>query len=638
MKTITNLKRLLLFIPLAVLGIKGNSQNAPIGCDSKFFLSFGTNNTSTSATTVNQLSISGGAISGMPFATNPSNIGYNAIGLNPIDGYMYGLRYPVSGDRVRLVRIGSGTPNNVTDLGELKNASGTNLQNGLYAYGGCFDENGTYYFTTTNNRLFSLANTELGNGASQRDAVYIATLTPSNYFADIAINPVDGQMYGVTIGGDFGVYAINKSTGAVNRLGSYPNNGNINSTSMIGLFFTEDGNMYAYRTDGNFYLLSKTDGSGTAAGTGGSYQYADGCSCSFGRVYHEITSQKGICPGLGGINFPEWDITVSVTNQTSDPQTGLTYTLEIPSNRFSMIETPADIATRLFTAGLIPANNPALVTISTVAPASGIVKNKIVVTSFQTGAPGSTVSFTLKLKFVTIGGPYAPVPLQSNIAGLPASIGSSDLSNDPTTAAPDDPTIITFCPNITLPVKLISFTGSYKNGTTQLNWEAENQVNFAYYDVERSVDGNTFNSIAFKLSQSNNSSKEYYLHNDDISAESNKVFYYRLKMVDIDGKFKYSNVILIRKDAKSIKGITISPNPLITGDAGVVRFESSIKCTSTLRVLDITGRIVLQQQNKITEGINSIPVNNLNKLQPGMYIIQMSDGNNVSAIKFSVTR
>lgn len=638
MKTITNLKSLLLFIPLAAIGIKGNSQNAPIGCDSKFFLSFGTGNASTSTTSVNQLSISGGTITGVPFATNPTNIGYNAIGLNPIDGYMYGLRYPVSGDKVRLVRIGTGTPNNVTDLGELKNASGTNLQDGTYAYAGCFDEDGTYYFTTSNNRMFSLSNAELGNGAAQRDAVYIATLSPTSYFADIAINPVNGQMYGVTIGSDFGVYTINKGTGAVSRLGSYPNTGNTNNSSMIGLFFTEDGNMYAYRTDGSFYLLSKTNGSGTPAGSGTGYSFADGCSCSFGRVYHEITSQKGICPGLGGVNYPEWDITVAVTNQTSDPQTGLTYTLEIPSNRFSMIETPAVIAARLFTAGLIPANNPALVTLSTVAPASGTVKNKIVVTSFKTGAPGTTVNFTLKLKFVTIGGSYAPVPLQSNITGLPVLIGSNDLSNDPTTATPDDPTVITFCPNITLPVKLISFTGSYKNGTTLLNWVAENQVNFAHYEVERSTDGNSFTNIAFKAAQGNSSSKEYYLYNDDISAETNKVFFYRLKMVDVDGTFKYSNVIVVRKETKGLIGITVNPNPVVSDNAATVRFEATNKGIVEIRVADMAGRVILTQQNNVTEGANSVALSRLDRLQPGIYILQLKDGDSVQTTKFIISK
>lgn len=192
--------------------------------------------------------------------------------------------------------------------------------------------------------------------------------------------------------------------------------------------------------------------------------------------------------------------------------------------------------------------------------------------------------------------------------------------------------------NITLPVNLLSFTANYKNGLTTLNWEVENEVNFSHYEIERKTStASSYEDIATEAVKASTGRSTYEVK-DNINNLSDGAVYYRLKMVDIDGKFKYSNVILIRKDVKTIKGITISPNPLAAGDAGIVRFESSVKGLATFRVLDMTGRVVLQQQNKVTEGVNSIPVNNLNKLQPGMYIIQMSDGDNLSAIKFSVTR
>ena len=109
-------------------------------------------------------------------------------------------------------------------------------------------------------------------------------------------------------------------------------------------------------------------------------------------------------------------------------------------------------------------------------------------------------------------------------------------------------------------------------------------------------------------------------------------------MMDIDGGFKYSNVLLVRKEKKTISGITINPNPVMSGDAATIRIESAASAMVTLRVVDMAGRQVIQQQNRVNEGVNSIPVNNLNKLQPGIYIIQMSTGEELSAIKFSVVR
>lgn len=631
MKKFIFLKKAIVFVIPLFIAFAGKSQNAPIGCNGQFFVTHGDNNDANSTTSVKKLSFSGLTITPNVFAVDPTSVGFNAIGINPLDGYMYGLRYPTTNNRVRLVRVGSGTPNNIVDLGEVSNGGG-NLADEDIAYAGCFDAAGVFYFITDNNEMFKIT----GNNypATSTTVTYIGAPSGggsgSNFFVDIAINPVTGTMYGVTL--NQRLHTINTTTGATTFIGTHTG-----SDYIASMFFDELGNLFGYRQDGSFFLIDKTNAGLTAAGSGPAYTYADGCSCSFGRVFHDLSSQKGICPTVGNPN-PEWDITVATTNQTSSQKTGLTYTLEIPSNRFSIIETPAVIAARLFTAGLIPANNPALVTISTVSPATGTIKNKIVVTSFQTGGVNSTVSFTLKLKLVTIGGTYSPVPLQSTISGLPAIIGSSDLSNDPTTVTPDDPTLVSFCPNITLPTKLLSFNGAYKNNATQLYWTAENQTNFSFYEVERSNNGADFEGITIKAPQQSGAAKEYYQHTDDLSGTTGNIFYYRLKMVDLDGQYKYSNIIMIRKDQKAIHGITISPNPVISSDNATVRMTATSNGNIELKIIDMSGRVMMQQQTRVTEGNNSITLNNLDKLQSGIYLLQMSNGDEVNTVKFTLVR
>lgn len=195
-----------------------------------------------------------------------------------------------------------------------------------------------------------------------------------------------------------------------------------------------------------------------------------------------------------------------------------------------------------------------------------------------------------------------------------------------------------FPAEINLPVKLISFTGTYKNNNTLLNWVAENQVDFARYEVERSSDGVTFNNIGLKPAQGNATSREYYNYNDNLAGESGNIFYYRLKMVDADGTFKYSKIILIRKDQKTLPGITINPNPLVSGSTATVRFEVQAKSIVTFRVIDMSGRVLLSQQNNVAEGINSVSVNNFERLQPGTYVLQMNDGTSVQTTKFIISQ
>ena len=191
----------------------------------------------------------------------------------------------------------------------------------------------------------------------------------------------------------------------------------------------------------------------------------------------------------------------------------------------------------------------------------------------------------------------------------------------------------------TLPVDLISFTGTYNDGKTTLNWQTENEIRFSHYEVERknASSGTSFVAIGSKNATGSTGIAQYQ-HVDDISAISDEVIYYRLRMVDLDGRAKYSKVIMVRKETKSITGIRVSPNPVIKGEVTTVRFQSATSTTIRMRVVDMAGRMVSEQQNRVNEGVNSIPVNNLERLQPGMYIIQLQNGSELSAVKLSIVR
>jgi len=513
------------------------------------------------------------------------------------------------------------------------------MADGDIGYAGCFDAAGVFYFITDNNEMFKI--TGLNYPATSTTATYIGAPagggTGTNFYVDMAINPVTNILYGVTF--NQRLYTINTTTGVSTFIATHATTGYIAS-----LFFDEIGNMYGYHQNGAFYLIDKTNAGLTPAGSGPSYTYADGCSCSFGNVFHDLSWNpvgNTPCPSNSNKN-PTTNISIAVTNKSSVQQTGLTYTFDLSLNdaahKFMFNQTAATIAQNLFTAGLLPNNSAANVSLQLASGAVAPNYNKIVVSNFQTGAPGATLSATFQLKFVGTGTPNL-IPMQSFISGLPALLGGSDDSNNPATAPPNDPTNIEFCPGATLPVKLLSFTGAYKNNTTYLNWVTENQVNFSYYDIERSEDGTNFSSIGLQAATGNSSSKENYQHNDDLSSFSaSSTFYYRLKMIDTDGQFKYSNVILIRKDVKGMTDIVIIPNPVVKGNTVTLRFEAAVKSVVDIKVIDMAGRIMSTQQNNATQGINSISINHLERLLPGMYLLQMNDGKNIQTTKFTIAR
>lgn len=186
-----------------------------------------------------------------------------------------------------------------------------------------------------------------------------------------------------------------------------------------------------------------------------------------------------------------------------------------------------------------------------------------------------------------------------------------------------------------LPVKLKSFSGVLKNNIATLNWETEYEENFESYEVERATNPSQFTKIASKAPAGATNKTAYYQLTDDISSLSSKVVYYRLRMVDKDGRFEYSNVIMLRSDSKQIKNLLLTPNP-VQGATANVRIEAETAGNVMLRVVDAGGSIVIQQWNKLSVGVNAVQIQNINRLQPGVYILQMITGNGeVTSTRFS---
>ncbi len=95
-----------------------------------------------------------------------------------------------------------------------------------------------------------------------------------------------------------------------------------------------------------------------------------------------------------------------------------------------------------------------------------------------------------------------------------------------------------------MPVELISFTAIAEKDKVLLQWRTETEVNNYGFDVERSVDGNYWDKIAFIQGYGNSNAPKNYSFSDNYPPFGK--IYYRLKQVDNDGKFEYSNLVNIK--------------------------------------------------------------------------------------------
>ncbi len=105
-----------------------------------------------------------------------------------------------------------------------------------------------------------------------------------------------------------------------------------------------------------------------------------------------------------------------------------------------------------------------------------------------------------------------------------------------------------------LPITLLNFNGRNDGNTNQLSWKIDNEQNLDYYQLQRSTNGRQFRDV-FKTSATGNMN---YAYSDYLLSTLSPVYYYRLKMVDNDGSYTYSDIL---KLSINLKGNSIKANP-----------------------------------------------------------------------------
>ena len=97
--------------------------------------------------------------------------------------------------------------------------------------------------------------------------------------------------------------------------------------------------------------------------------------------------------------------------------------------------------------------------------------------------------------------------------------------------------------NDVVPVELVSFTAYVKNNTVQLNWRTATEVNNYGFKMERRINEGEWNSITFIEGHGNSTSPKEYSYSDKDLFVAGSRFQYRLKQIDSDGSFEYSDIV-----------------------------------------------------------------------------------------------
>jgi hypothetical protein len=240
--------------------------------------------------------------------------------------------------------------------------------------------------------------------------------------------------------------------------------------------------------------------------------------------------------------------------------------------------------------------------------------------------------------------PGVTVPLQTTAPGFIWSYAGTNISTSPAlTVGPfKTPGIykyvatygcgvgkdsITITATSTVPVKLMKFTAAKENSDVVLTWKTASEINSSRFEVERSADGKKYEKIGTVKAAGNSTKIVQYLKTDETILESKRnsdtrQLYYRLKMVDNDGTYEYSDIAVVALNKTESRPFSIVPNP--SNDRIDLYIDVNRDGTAAIDVIDITGKTVLSYNQELKHGNTVYPLQEAGQLKPGIYFVNIN--------------
>jgi hypothetical protein len=176
-----------------------------------------------------------------------------------------------------------------------------------------------------------------------------------------------------------------------------------------------------------------------------------------------------------------------------------------------------------------------------------------------------------------------------------------------------------------LSLRIMSFESKIVNGSVQLNWLTSEEKNVDHFEVERSDNLTQYSSIGRTDDQNTAGDTHQYFFTDKNNSGGKS--YYRLKVIDKDGRFMYSAILPVSFNCQIINIISCTPNPFSEYFQLKSNF-SNIEFT-TIEFFSMQGNVCTQLKLNIGAGVQTTKINGLSSLPKGIYVMKISnkDGN-----------
>ena len=201
---------------------------------------------------------------------------------------------------------------------------------------------------------------------------------------------------------------------------------------------------------------------------------------------------------------------------------------------------------------------------------------------------------------------------------------SIDLTNPGKSIDSYTPTINGSATNVVVPLTLLDFTAKSQKDNINLLWQTASEINFTGFELQRSTnDAKNFVTLA-EIKGKGAGDYDYM----DVNVAAGDIYYYRLKMLDKDGTFTYSNI-----KSGSIEGKTtakIYPNP--TNNNAHLLINTVSESDAVIQVFNVEGQLMRNISSKLIFGSNDLLID-LSNLSTGIYSVLVNINNEQFSLK-----
>jgi hypothetical protein len=170
-----------------------------------------------------------------------------------------------------------------------------------------------------------------------------------------------------------------------------------------------------------------------------------------------------------------------------------------------------------------------------------------------------------------------------------------------------------------LPLKLESFNATPNNCDAMITWKSSNEINTDKFIVEQSADNIHYSPVVNVKAKGNSSNTNNY---SVTVAQPSGLVYYRLKMMDNNGTYTYSNVIVCRTHCSVNEFMRVYPNPVVATGTVNLSFGTAYKGKATLIITNTLGQRFIAMAAQVNTGTNLIPIE-VARFASGTYFITL---------------